>query len=281
MSDGRLKLSRRWNIQGLAPQRCQRIAALISATLTATGLALFYPASAQVPHGVIADKKLVFSEPFTSLNIPKKWGWQTGAYEFCRTNPKYDKRDYLTTTSMSVANGVLTTTATRRDAYYWNTGLLTTGDSCSTGGNEFTLQAGDFYVARVKLPTGNTGAWPGLWTWRNGDTEVDVLEWHSDNPHILEFSNHIREAGYYYEDADFAAPGNWVLVGVHLGENENVWYVGHTLSRMRSIWNDSQGIGKAQPYLILNLSVGSSPLHAGPIGDEPVVFQTDYVRVYR
>lgn len=232
--------------------------------------------------GPAASKTLVFAEEFDGpLEIPNKWGWKTHAYEFGDRNPNAYKRDWLTLDSMTVAESVLTITATRRDDFYWYTGLLTTGDSADSGGNGFTVRAGDFLVNRVNLPVGNMGAWPALWTWLNGDTEVDVFEWHSDNPNLLEFSNHIRGGAHYHTDADLVAPGQWVWIGTELGETSNTWYVGRNEDTMQPIYSDATGIGNAQPHLIVNLSVGASQWHASPTGDSPITYEVDCVRVYR
>jgi len=238
--------------------------------------------SSPPPQGQTAGRALAFSEEFDGpLDIPGTWGWKTGAYEFGDRNPNHYKRDRLTKDSLTVAAGALTITATRRDDFYWNTGLLTTGDSWGSGGNGFTVRAGDFLVNRVKLPTGNLGAWPALWTWLDGGTEIDVFEWHSDNPNLLEFANHIRGGGYYHTDAGVVAPGKWVWIGCELGSTNNTWYVGETLQDMRPVWSDGTGIGNARPHIIVNLSVGASEWHASPAGDEPIVYQVDNVRVYR
>lgn len=232
--------------------------------------------------GPATGRALAFGEEFDGpLDIPNTWGWKTAAYEFGDRNPNHYKRDWLTKDSLTVADGALTITATRRDDFYWNTGLLTTGDSRGSGGNGFTVRAGDFLVNRVKLPTGNLGAWPALWTWLDGGTEIDVFEWHSDNPNLLEFTNHIRGGGYYHTDPGLVAPGKWVWIGAELGSTNNTWYVGGTLQDMRPVWSDGTGVGDAQPHIIVNLSVGASEWHASPAGGEPIVYQVDNVRVYR
>lgn len=59
----------------------------------------------------------------------------------------------------------------------WDTGLLTTEGSQEA----FTVRSGDVLEARVRLP-GEIGAWPAIWTWRDGDQEIDVFEYHPEHP---------------------------------------------------------------------------------------------------
>jgi hypothetical protein len=238
------------------------------------------PDSVAPTAGPAAGLDVVFGDEFDSLDLGGAWGYSTSAYEFGTWNPNHYKRDNVVPEAMTVDNGVLTFTATRYDDFYWNTGLLTT-EPTSTGGNGFRVQAGDFLVNRVQLPVGNTGAWPALWTWDGPGGEVDVFEWHSDNPHLLEFTNHVRDGSYYYTNPDLVAPGEWVWIGTKLGADSNTWYVGETLESMQPIYSDGTGIGDMRPHVIVNLSVGDNPWHADPSGDEPITYRVDTVRVYR
>lgn len=62
--------------------------------------------------------------------------------------------------------------------------------------------------ARVRLPTA-LGAWPAIWTWRDGGQEIDVFEYHPDNPDLLELSNHVRSAHHYYRDEAVRPGAGW------------------------------------------------------------------------
>ncbi|WP_439333419.1 hypothetical protein [Streptomyces cahuitamycinicus] len=93
--------------------------------------------------------------------------------------------------------------ARRRQDGRWNTGLLTTEGSQEG----FTVRAGDVLEARVRLPE-EIGAWPALRTWRDGDQEIDVFEYHPDNPDLLEFTNHVRGTNRYHHDPAIR-PGAW------------------------------------------------------------------------
>lgn len=241
------------------------------------------PEPAAPASGPAAGRALVFNDDFDTLELGpgRRWGHKTTSYEFGDHNPNNYKRDWVTPNAMQVAGGVLTMTATPRDGYYWNTGLLTTQNTHGVGGDGFRVQAGDFLVNRVMLPTGNVGAWPGLWTWDGPDGEVDAFEWHSDVPHVLEFTNHVRQGSHYYRNSDLVAAGEWVWIGVQLGRDSNTWYVGDALGGMQAVYSDGTGIGSARPYVIANLSVTDSPWHSSPSGSSPIVYKIDTVRVYR
>ena len=229
------------------------------------------------------NKPVAFGDEFDTLSLGSRWGYSTTAYQYGTRNPNYYKRDYVTPAAMKIENGQMVMTATQRDSFYWNTGLLTTEPS-STGGNGFRVKAGDFVVNRVMLPVGNTGAWPGLWTWDGPDAEVDVFEWHSDNPDLLEFTTHLRDdsPNHYHTDANLIGPGKYVWIGTKLGATNNTWYVGSTLENMQPIWSDGVGMGTTQPYLIANLSLNSGPYHTSPSSTGgPITYKIDSVRVYR
>ncbi|MFF1795112.1 beta-glucanase, partial [Kitasatospora sp. NPDC058263] len=154
----------------------------------------------------------------------------------------------------------------------WDTGLLTTEYS-SEG---FQVKTGDYAETRVKLPAG-TGAWPALWTWKNGNGEIDSFEYHPDNPNLLELTNHVNPGHLYYTDAKAIAKDGWVTIGTHYGATSVDWYVNGT-----KVFSDGKGVGANwSAYLILNLSLSAGQYHAAPQGTAPITFAADYVRVYR
>lgn len=223
----------------------------------------------------------IFHEDFNSLHVGpgKKWGWKTGAYRYCTRNPDNDKRDQLTTDAMKIKEGTLHIKATPNPDGYWNTGLVTTGDSCDSGGNGFMVKPGHFMLIHVKLPEGNVGAWPGFWTWKDGGNEVDVFEWHSDNPHLLEFTNHVKPAVFYYENRELVKPGGWIYIGTKFGVNNNTWYVGTSPDHLQPVWSDQKGVGPDwSAYMIANLSINKGS--RGPVGNQPIDFYIDEISVY-
>ncbi|WP_236654250.1 glycoside hydrolase family 16 protein [Streptacidiphilus anmyonensis] len=222
----------------------------------------------------------IWAEEFSSpLTWGRRWvGDTTSAYEYGNHNPNDNKLDWLDPSAVSVADGVATFTARpgshtlRNGRRAWTTGLLTTEGSQEG----FQVTTGDHIETRVQLPTGQ-GAWPALWTWKDGDGEIDSFEYHPDNPNLLELSNHVGGGGTYYTDANLIKPGGWVTVGTTYGEESVDWYVGGV-----KVFSDDTGVGVDwSAYLILNLSVCAGRYHPAPSGSTPITFAVDYLRVYR
>ncbi|MFJ2862202.1 hypothetical protein [Kitasatospora sp. NPDC087314] len=237
--------------------------------------------SPSTPGSPVAGKSLTWSDEF---NGPISWGsrWvgdKTSSYKYGNHNPDDNKLDWLNKNNVSVANGVATFTAApsgstlENGKQAWNTGFLTTEGS-SEG---FQVKTGDYAETRVKLPSGS-GAWPALWTWKNGNGEVDSFEYHPDNPNLLELTNHVNPGNpKYYADASAIAKDQWVTIGTYYGATSVDWYVNGV-----KVFSDGKGVGANwSAYLILNLSVGAGQYHPAPQGTAPITFAADYVRVYR
>ncbi|MFD8708004.1 hypothetical protein ACFV1W_36415 [Kitasatospora sp. NPDC059648] len=237
--------------------------------------------STPAPASPIAGKALTWSDEFSGpIDWGKRWvGDKSTAYKYGNHNPDDNKLDWLNKNNVSVANGVATFTATpggptlENGQQSWNTGFLTTGGS--TEG--FQVKAGDYAETRVELPSG-TGAWPALWTWKNGNGEVDSFEYHPDNPNLLELTNHVNPGNPdYYTDAKAVAKDQWVTIGTYYGADSVDWYVNGV-----KVFSDGKGVGAGfSAYLILNLSLGAGKYHPAPQGSTPITFAADYVRVYR
>lgn len=228
----------------------------------------------------VPGKSLTWSDEFnSSIAWGSTWvGDKSTAYRYGNHNPDDNKLDWLTTSGVSVADGVATFTAKpsshtlENGKQAWDTGLLTTEGS-SQG---FQVKTGDYAETRVKLPTGS-GAWPALWTWKNGNGEIDSFEYHPDNPNLLELTNHVKSGSKYYTDANAVAKDQWVTIGTYYGATSVDWYVNGT-----KVFSDGTGVGADwSAYLILNLSVGAGQYHPAPSGTAPLSFAADYVRVYR
>jgi len=138
------------------------------------------------------------------------------------------------------------------------------------------VKSGDYAETRVKLPSGS-GAWPALWTWKDGNGEIDSFEYHPDNPNLLELTNHVTSGSDYYTDSAAVVPGQWVTIGTHYGASSVDWYVNG-----KKVYSDGHGVGSNfSAYLILNLSVSAGQYHPAPSGSTPLTMQADYVKVYR
>ncbi|QMU75804.1 hypothetical protein GXW83_08680 [Streptacidiphilus sp. PB12-B1b] len=239
------------------------------------------PTTAQPLPAVLAGRPVVFREEFDTLRLGPVWGWQTAAYARCTSNPGQHKLDLLTRSALSVAQGVLTITARPGPRGQWTTGLLSTGDTCSSGGDGVRERTGDVVLAHVRLPSLPTpGAWPAIWSWRSGGREVDLFEWHADRPHTLELVNHVRTA-YTYWDSPQVAAGAWLYVAVQLGATDTTWYVGTSLAELRTAWSDHRGVGTGfSAYPVVSLSVDDGSNHAVPADGTPITFEVGSFAVY-
>lgn len=197
---------------------------------------------------------VVFTADFASETqwvAGRSWAYPDGG----PVNPDDDKLDYLVPDADHSRSGVFR--ATRRPDGRWNTGLLTT-----EGSEEgFTVRPGDVLEARVRLPR-EIGAWPAIWTWRDGDQEIDVFEYHPDHPDLLELTNHVRGADRYVHD-DAVRPGAWVDLRTDFGRRSVVWWLNGA-----RVFSDGRGVGRAwHAYLIVNLSVSAGRYHSPPEAD--------------
>ncbi|MEV4555793.1 beta-glucanase [Kitasatospora sp. NPDC049285] len=237
------------------------------------------PDSATAPAGartVLAER---FGDP--GIGPGRAWGWQSAAYANCTYNPNSWKHDRLSRSALSDQQGHLRFTATHREDGDWDTGLLTTGDSCDSGGSGFQVHAGDLVLVHVRLPEADSGAWPCLWTWRDGGNEVDLFEWYADHPDRIEFVNHVRSGSTVYSDENVGA-GRWIYVAVRLGADNDTWYVGPTEDRLTEVWSDGTGVGADfAAYLILNLSISDGSFHLPPASTAPVTMDVDLLTVER
>ncbi|MFE0454609.1 beta-glucanase [Streptomyces sp. NPDC058914] len=212
---------------------------------------------------------LCFTAHFAS---PRQWvAGRSWAYpDGGPVNPDDNKLDHLVPDPAYSRDG--TFRATRRADGLWDAGLLTT-----EGSEEgFMVRAGDRLDARVRLPV-ETGAWPAIWTWRDGDQEIDVFEYHPDNPDLLELSNHVRRAHRYHRD-EAVRPGGWIDLSVRFGARNVVWSLNGS-----PVFADHRGVGRNwHAYLIVNLSVCAGRYHPAPDPDvTEMSFEVSALRVYR
>ncbi|MFF3597920.1 beta-glucanase [Kitasatospora indigofera] len=197
----------------------------------------------------------VFTADFSSA---RQWvAGRSSAYpNMGPTNRGDHKLDYLV--RQYCPGGVFSAVARAGDGL-WNCNLLTTEGSP----DGFQVRAGDVLRARVTLPTG-AGAWPAIWTWRDGRNEVDVFEYHPDNPNLLELSNHMGSGSYLYwrDQSGAVAPGATIDLRVTLGARSVDWYVNG-----RRVYADGRGVGVGwHAYLIVNMSVSDGTYHPRPSG---------------
>ncbi|CAN3985099.1 beta-glucanase [Kitasatospora purpeofusca] len=201
---------------------------------------------------------VVFDADFTSTS---QWiAGRSSAYpRMGPTNRGDHKLDFL---SRAYCPGGLFTAVRRHGGDLWTCNLLTTEGSPEG----FQVRTGDVLSARVTLPR-ELGAWPAIWTWRDGGNEIDVFEYHPDNPDLLEISNHVRGGYRYWHGAEAGiAPGVTFDLRTVFGAYSVDWFVDGTL-----IHADRRGVGADwHAYLIVNLSVADGAYH-----DRPPIFGSD------
>ncbi|MFF9851279.1 beta-glucanase [Streptomyces litmocidini] len=212
---------------------------------------------------------LVLDADFSSVEqwvAGRSWAYPDGG----PTNPGDNKLDHLVEDPSYSRTG--TFRATRRSDGFWDAGLLTTEGSAEG----FQVRAGDVLEARVRLPE-ETGAWPAIWTWLDGGQEVDVFEYHPDNPDLLELSNRVRGRYLYFRDPA-VRPGAWVDLRVEFGARSVVWWVNGA-----RVFADRRGVGRSwRAHLIVNLSVCAGRYHPAPDPDvSEMSYEVAELRVYR
>ncbi|MFJ6939593.1 beta-glucanase [Streptomyces sp. NPDC101132] len=221
------------------------------------------------PPGPVPSTAPAFTADFSSTSqwvAGRSWAYPDGG----PTNHRDNKLDHLTADPAYSRTGLFR--ATRRPDGDWDAGLLTT-----EGSDEgFMLRTGDVLETRVRLPR-ELGAWPAIWTWRDGGQEIDVFEYHPDNPDLLELTNHVRGAQSYHRDPA-VAPGAWVDLAVEFGSRSVVWWVNG-----RRVFADRAGVGRRwHAYLIVNLSVCAGRYHPAPAaGVDEMSYEVAHLRVHR
>ncbi|MFG3280489.1 beta-glucanase [Streptomyces sp. NPDC048111] len=212
---------------------------------------------------------MVFTADFAS---PTQWvAGRSSAYpDGGPVNPGDNKLDHLVDDPQYSRGGVFR--ATPNPDGTWKTGLLTTEGSAEG----FLVRTGDVLEARVRLPTA-VGAWPAIWTWRDGNQEVDVFEYHPDNPDLLELTNHVRGGQSYYR-GNAVAPGAQLDLRVRFGSRSVTWWVNG-----ERVFRDRRGVGRDwQAYLIVNLSICAGRYHPQPPPNvTELSFEVSSLRVHR
>lgn len=216
-----------------------------------------------------SSEEPVFTADFTSRDqwvAGRSWAYPNGG----PVNPGDNKLDHLVDDPEYSRTGRFR--ATRRRDGLWDAGLLTTEGSR----DGFELRTGDTLEARVRLPE-EMGAWPAIWTWRDGGQEVDVFEYHPDNPDLLELTNHVRNAHRYHRSSA-VRPGGWIALRVSFGARSVTWYLDGD-----EIFDDGRGVGRGwHAYLIVNLSVCAGRYHPAPDATATEMsYEVSDLRVYR
>lgn len=224
------------------------------------------PSPSGTPSAITAGKTTVFNAQFGD---GANWViGQTSAYppkgtKQWQTNPTDNKLDRISFGSLSSTPASLTDGGWRFNAAksadgtgQWWCDLVTTEGS-PTG---FKAKAGDELSATVTLYN-QQGVWPAIWTWYNGDAEVDCFEYHGDNPNLLELSNHAAgNTGAYYAYKDgLISPGVPFDLVVKFKTSGVEWWVNGALAFVGT------GVPSGwSAFLIVNISVCAGKYHPAP-----------------
>lgn len=248
--------------------------------------------------GTRLGKGNYFWDDFTNSSLDtNKWTLnQTSSYpNNGPDNPGDHKVDYFETGQLHFGNSICNMTTAPTSPEQWLTGFpqggsllgwQTTFLTTEYSPDGVQAQTGDYLEVKAEFGWGS-GTWPAFWTWANGGSEVDVFEFHPDNPNLLELSNHVGGTGHYYTNANLVAPGKWVVIGCHPQATTCDWYVyapGGSPGPSNLVWSDGIGVGSSwQAYLNLNLSLSDGYFHPDPSTTEnpkPQVLY-DYVGIWR
>lgn len=281
---------------------------ITASTRTALATCIVRVEGGLLPDTEIEGLSLIWYDEFdgTQLDL-SKWGYQIGVrdeYHGKLGNTWYwgnDELQYYTEDAVSVGDGVLTITASRRDyegMEYTSARILTRDLASFTYG---------YFEARMKLPT-TAGMWPAFWmmpqpsgpsSTRNeyggwsASGEIDIME--ARGRVVNEVGNALHYGGnphVYSADAQkLDTPiSEWHTYGLDWTPDSITWYVDGEVafSMTSSQWWTSASDGESAPfdkpfYLILNLAVGGN-YDGGikpPEDFESASMLVDYVRVYK
>ena len=222
-------------------------------------------------------KTVVFNAAFTDTS---QWTvGRTSSYPGA-TNPNDNKLDYISPSSGPDADG--TFRATRRSDGNWDSDLVTTEYSAG----HFELKPGDELDATVTLGP-EQGAWPAIWTWgrdlaggtQAGHGEVDLFEYHTNNPNLLELSNHVSDTHLDYTNANAIKPNAPFDLRVVFGSSSVDWYINGT-----RVFADGKGVpSNWVAYPIVNLSIAAGQYgHSAPSSSQTAMsYKVTNFRVYR
>lgn len=230
------------------------------------------PTATSTPPPPPTGKTVVFDAPFTDTT-----NWvlgKTSSYPGSppQTNPGDNKLDHL---RYGVPGPAKRFSAQKIDGVWWTDLVTTEGTS-----KNFKVKTGDELQTTVTLYSANQmGAWPAIWTWGSGSQgghgEVDLFEYHPDNPRLLELTNHVTGSGNYVDNK--ITPGVPFNLKVQFLASGVKWYVNDSLvytgSGLPSTWSAN---------LIVNMSVVAGQYHpAPPASETSLYFDVENLRVYR
>jgi autotransporter-associated beta strand protein len=231
---------------------------------------------------------LLFADEFSGSSVDtRKWTTQFP------WGGVHNSDSYAIPSNLSVANGILTQTATRESC----NGYDFSSAAMSTGYDKFTFKYG-YAEARVKLPT-KLGSWPAFWGLYTGwPPESDIMEF----PCFTSGENYQDYNIAYHYDTTPGVPGGDAAYGSGLtdpGSAGNLTYEYHIFGMewtsgdikyyfdgnwMCQVYDDSAIAQMQYMYLLLDYSVGGwagKPSTSQWASDASDTFQVDWVRVWQ
>ena len=252
---------------------------------------------------------LVWSDEFEGDALDtEKWGYQTGTYDIYHgvtAGPSAwgnNELQYYTEDSVSVADGIMTITAQRRDyeGMEYTSGRILTRDLAS-----FTY---GYFEARMSTPEAQ-GMWPAFWmlpqpsSYSSTDNayggwaangEIDIMEAKGRLQNVVDTTLHF--GSYWPENAYLSSSyemdsgtSEWHVYALDWQETSIVWYIDGTevFAVESSEWwtsaSDEDGAPFDQPfYLLFDLAVGGDYDGGRAPADDFAsdCMCVDYVRVY-
>lgn len=230
----------------------------------------------------------VFADEFDTLKVASRVSDGSGWTAHTPWNGDFGDAAFVDPTPdfpFTVRDGILTIEARKNETGKWNSGLLASADSKTTG---FSQKYGYFEI-RAKLPPG-PGTWPAFWLSTNkpGEStetsvEIDVIEHYGHFPtefrstiHVWNKppnNGHIEKSHVTKVPRDFLY-ADFHLYGVDVGPELITFYLDH-----QEIWRAPTPPEHVRPLLILiDLGLGSGwAIDKVP---NPSRMLVDYVRVY-
>jgi len=218
---------------------------------------------------------LKFWEPFNGSQVntttwtPKMvWGTHTN-----------DQLQVYSPSALTVGNGQLTITATRRTPTADDDSTYTSGVVSSHGNGQYYFKYG-YIETRVRVPRG-TGLWAAVWLLPKDPTiggEIDVVETRGQEPNANHMTLHYadEQVKRIYIGPDFSA--DYHTFAVNWNAARVIWYVdGHEQYRV----TDRAKIPDDPMYPIANLQLGSWGGTPTSSTTFPKHFNVDYIKVYR
>jgi len=234
---------------------------------------------------VAGDWNMVFNDEFDSATNPLDRGYVLKMWNNSGIGQEIDDA-----ANVSVANGVLSLTATRAADGSIHSGQIQSGGNLALGGKTaplFGFQYG-YIEARINVPDGK-GLWPAFWmmpvpnpTFHDGDGELDILDNGTGNPNSIAGGSY-KQGVHFGHDNVGDLSGGWHTVGVDWQADHVTWYLdGQPIARMTD--TNTASIPTVPMYFILGLQVNDGHTW-GPAPDASTPFPSsmdvDYVRIWQ